>query len=233
MNIGNVIKKYRMIQKMTQEELAEKLAITPQAVSRWENDQSYPDIAMVPKIVEVLKVPADELFDTGKFLQSEGEPVATIPLNVLQRNWEYREEDEEFLNQDQVDCLFGDLEKADGVPKLILAVDDAAFMRNMVSDILGSKGHRVVQAESGEAGLEDLKHRAESGNQVDMCLLDIRMPGMNGMDVLKHIRELYPSVQVVMLSAASTKENVLRAKELGAAAFIVKPFQPSRLLENV
>ncbi len=61
MEIGNVIKEYRTLKGMTQEELAQALSVTPQAVSRWELGVSYPDIAMVPGIVRVLGVSADEL----------------------------------------------------------------------------------------------------------------------------------------------------------------------------
>lgn len=61
MNIGDIIKSKRQKKNMTQTELAEKLNVTPQAMSRWEMGISYPDIAMVPLISEVLWVSADEL----------------------------------------------------------------------------------------------------------------------------------------------------------------------------
>ena len=60
MEIGNVIKKYRILKNMTQEELGAALLVTPQAVSRWETGISYPDISMIPEIVKVLGVSADK-----------------------------------------------------------------------------------------------------------------------------------------------------------------------------
>ena len=61
MNIGEVIKEYRIRRNLTQEELATKLNLTPQAVSRWETGISYPDIAMLPMVARVLQVSTDEL----------------------------------------------------------------------------------------------------------------------------------------------------------------------------
>lgn len=61
MEIGNVIRGYRLLKNMTQEELGAALIVTPQAVSRWETGVSYPDIAMIPEIVKVLGVSADTL----------------------------------------------------------------------------------------------------------------------------------------------------------------------------
>lgn len=235
MKMGNVIKKYRTLHEMTQEELASILAVTPQAVSRWENNLSYPDVAMIPEIMNVLNVSADELFEPGKYLNLHSPDFALVPLDMLGKLSLLKDDEmaEEYLNQDQVDCLFGDSTKTDGSLKTVLIIDDSAFMRNMVSDILGSKGHIVLQAESGEAGLEELQHRAASSNQIDICVLDIRMPDMNGIDTLKQIRNLYETVKIVMLSAASSRANVEMAKELGAVAFIAKPFQAERLVEKV
>lgn len=61
MEVGNVIREYRLLKNMTQEELAAALLVTPQAVSRWDTGVSYPDIAMIPEIVRVLGVSADTL----------------------------------------------------------------------------------------------------------------------------------------------------------------------------
>ncbi len=66
MEIGAVIKKYRTKKNITQEEMAKALSVTPQAVSRWETGQSYPDIAMIPEIVKYLDVSADELLGSSK-----------------------------------------------------------------------------------------------------------------------------------------------------------------------
>lgn len=68
---------------------------------------------------------------------------------------------------------------------------------------------------------------------VDLCLLDIVMPVMSGIDALRVIREEQPQLRVVMLSAMSQEDNVRLALQLGADAFVVKPFQESSLIERI
>lgn len=87
-------------------------------------------------------------------------------------------------------------------------------------------------ASGGEEGLEILKGRT-CGVPVDVCILDIKMPGMNGLEVLERIRRDYPDLKVVMLSAMRTDEIVRKAMELGADSFVAKPFQAGTLLERI
>ena len=117
MNIGEVIKDRRLKRKMTQTELAELLKITPQAVSRWEMGVSYPDIAMIPLISNILWVSADELLGIN--------PSVPDPC----------------LNQDQIDSIFNFPSSVSGEIKKVLVVDDADFMRMMLKDIVTHHGH--------------------------------------------------------------------------------------------
>ena len=110
----------------------------------------------------------------------------------------------------------------------VLVVDDAEFMRNILEDMLTRDGHTVIKAKNGQEGLEVL-----AKEQVDICILDIVMPGMHGIEVLEKVRETYADVEVVMLSAQSTVGNVRKSLELGAKGFVVKPFQPSSILERM
>ena len=111
----------------------------------------------------------------------------------------------------------------------VLVVDDAAFMRKMVSDVLTEGGHEVV----GEAGngIEAIARFQELRPEV--MTLDITMPEMDGLSALRDIMELEPSARVVMCSALGQESKVLESIKLGAKDFVVKPFQPGRVLEAV
>ena len=215
MNIGEVIKSKRQKRNMSQAELAALLKITPQAVSRWEMGISYPDIAMVPKISEVLWVTADEL-------------LGIKPPNENQKPVE-DSGDDTILNQDQVDSIFDYIpEPVIGKSKKVLVVDDADFMRMMLEDMLTHQGHTVLQAKDGQECLDVLREEA-----VDVCVLDICMPGMDGIEVLRKIKERQPELRVVMISALSQESNVKQALQCGADAFVVKPFQGQCLIDRV
>ena len=128
MNIGEVIKDRRQKRNLTQAELAGLLNVTPQAVSRWEVGVSFPDITMIPELSEVLKVTADELFGIGLTCGQVGA----------------------VLHQSQVDDIFDFVPGgATGKSRRILIVDDSAFMRKTLEDILTHHGHTVLQAENG------------------------------------------------------------------------------------
>ncbi len=213
MEIGSIIKKYRTLEHITQEEMAQALSVTPQAVSRWETGLSYPDIAMIPEIVKYLGVSADRLLGCEE------------PEDATEKA---KGEAKEVLNQSQIDSIFDYIPNPDQMSKTVLIVDDANFMRMMLQDMLSHDGHKVLQAENGEEGLEILQK-----HPVDVCILDIRMPGIDGIETLRIIRKTYPELKVIMLSALCTREIVKKALELGAHAFVAKPFQPSSLLERI
>ena len=107
----------------------------------------------------------------------------------------------------------------------VLVVDDAAFMRKMVSDALTKGGHEVV----GEAGngAEAIARFREL--KPDLTTLDITMPEKDGLSALKEIVALDPSARVVMCSALGQESKVLESIKAGAKDFIVKPFQPDRV----
>lgn len=216
MNIGAVIKAKRRARNITQAELASLLKVSPQAVSRWETGISYPNIAMVPAISKALQVSADEL-------------LCIAPFDPSQVSAGADEQHEAILDQSQADGIF------DYVPSAItekhsniLVADDSDFMRMMLEDILTSHGHNVLLAENGQECLNILRKET-----VDLCVLDIAMPVLDGMETLKIIKKEHPDVEVVMLSALSTENMIRMAKELGAKGFMVKPFQAQCLLERI
>ncbi len=111
----------------------------------------------------------------------------------------------------------------------VLIVDDAAFMRMMVKDILSKNGYEVVG--EAENGLKAVEKWTEL--KPDLTTMDITMPEMDGITAVKEIKKLDPSAKVIMCSAMGQQAMVVEAIQAGARDFIVKPFQPDRVLEAV
>lgn len=111
----------------------------------------------------------------------------------------------------------------------VLVVDDAAFMRMMVKDILTKNGYEVVgEAENGMKALEKYQEL-----KPDLITMDITMPEMDGISAVKEIKKVDPNAKIVMCSAIGQQAMVIEAIQAGARDFIVKPFQPDRVLEAV
>ena len=113
--------------------------------------------------------------------------------------------------------------------KKILIVDDAAFMRMMIKDILEKNGFEVV----GEAadGAQAVEKYGEL--KPDLVTMDITMPEMDGIQAVKEIKKINGEARVVMCSAMGQQAMVIEAIQAGAKDFIVKPFQADRVVEAV
>jgi two-component system, chemotaxis family, chemotaxis protein CheY len=107
----------------------------------------------------------------------------------------------------------------------VLVVDDAAFMRLRACKVLQDNGHDVVQAENGADAV-----RQYSQHKPDAVLMDITMPEMDGLAALKEIKKLDPSARVAMVTAMGQQAIVMEALKAGAKDFVLKPFQPDRVL---
>jgi len=111
----------------------------------------------------------------------------------------------------------------------VLVVDDAAFMRKMVGDALTRGGHEVIgEASNGVEAVESYQ-----ALRPDITTLDITMPEKDGLAALKEIMALDPTAKVVMCSALGQESKVLEAVKSGAKDFVVKPFQPDRVIDAV
>ena len=111
----------------------------------------------------------------------------------------------------------------------ILIVDDAAFMRMMIKDILTKNGYEVVaEAANGVEAVELYK-----SHQPNLVTMDITMPEMDGIEAVKQIKAVNPAAKVIMCSAMGQQSMVMDAIKAGANDFIVKPFQADRVLEAV
>jgi two-component system chemotaxis response regulator CheY len=113
------------------------------------------------------------------------------------------------------------------VPFTVLVVDDASFMRSMIRDIFARTP--LVVAGEAENGVEGIRLYREL--HPDLTTMDIVMPQMDGITALREIVRLDPAAKVVMCSALGQEALIAEAIEAGASDFIVKPFQPGRVLK--
>ncbi len=111
--------------------------------------------------------------------------------------------------------------------KRILIVDDAAFMRMLLKDIVTKAGYEVAgEASNGKEAIEKYKEL-----NPDVVTMDITMPEMSGIDAAKEIIKIDPAARIVMCSAMGQQMMVVEAIQAGAKDFIVKPFQQGRVVE--
>ena len=110
----------------------------------------------------------------------------------------------------------------------VLLVDDESMIRDMLRRMLEARGHQVLEAGDGPAALE--LYEAE---RPDMVLLDLVMPGMNGLETLVELRKLDPEARIAMLTSMRQEDTVRRAIQLGARDYVVKPVMSGRLMDAV
>jgi two-component system chemotaxis response regulator CheY len=111
----------------------------------------------------------------------------------------------------------------------ILIVDDAIFMRKMIGDILRKEGYEICG--EAENGIEAIKKYKELSP--DLVTMDIIMPDMSGIDAVQEIVSIDSGAKILMVSAMGQQSLVVEAIQKGAKDYVIKPFQPSRVLEAV
>lgn len=109
----------------------------------------------------------------------------------------------------------------------ILVIDDEAVLRQTLARVLQKAGFEVTTAENGEQGLDFLKT-----TNFDMIYMDLRMPGMAGMEVLKLIHTSYPSLPVVLFTAQPDLSSAVQALRNGATDYMLKPLKPQAIIER-
>jgi DNA-binding response OmpR family regulator len=107
----------------------------------------------------------------------------------------------------------------------ILVVDDERFFREAIREILGNEGLECIEVEDGERALS-----LALDETLGVVVLDIRLPGIDGIEVLRRLREIRPTLRVIMLSASTDQELVLEALRLGACDYLAKPLHDEELV---
>jgi two-component system response regulator FixJ len=110
----------------------------------------------------------------------------------------------------------------------VAVVDDEELLRNSLGSVLASSGHNVSTYESGAEFLSALP-----SSKPTCIFLDVRLPGMGGIEVLDNIRQIHPTVPVVMMSGFADIEIAVKAMQSGASDFIEKPFNPKDILDTL
>ena len=113
-------------------------------------------------------------------------------------------------------------------PRRILVIDDESVICDACRLVLAEKGHSVDHCLTGNAGL-----LAIEGGKYDLILLDVKLPDVDGMEILKSVRKKGPVPVVIVMTGYSTMSNALQAMKLGAADYLAKPFTDDELVEAV
>jgi len=110
----------------------------------------------------------------------------------------------------------------------VLIVDDEKNIRLTLTQALEPLGMKTDTAVNGEEALDKLKEK-----EFGLILLDLKMPGMDGMEVLRRVREIRPDIRIIIITAYGTIESAVEAMKLGAVDFIQKPFAPNEIRELI
>jgi two-component system chemotaxis response regulator CheY len=115
------------------------------------------------------------------------------------------------------------------VTPTILICDDADYIRSLLGEIMSRGGYEVAgEASSGRAAVEKYQHL-----RPDLVTMDVLMPDMSGLEAVREIRAFDPQAKILMCSAMGQYGLITEALRAGATDFVVKPFQPSGILEAV
>ncbi|WP_422659154.1 response regulator [Paenibacillus sp. EC2-1] len=101
----------------------------------------------------------------------------------------------------------------------VLIVDDQNGIRILLMEVFSSEGYETFQAANGKIALDIVKK-----NEPDLVLLDMKIPGMDGLEILKHIKQMNPDIKVIMMTAYGELDMIKEATDLGALMHFTKPF---------
>lgn len=108
--------------------------------------------------------------------------------------------------------------------KKILIVDDQNGIRILLMEVFNVEGYQTYQASNGKLALEIVRKESP-----DLVLLDMKIPGMDGLDILKHIKQIDVSIKVIMMTAYGELDMIKEATDLGALTHFTKPFDIDEL----
>ncbi|HOK03615.1 MAG TPA: response regulator [Spirochaetota bacterium] len=117
--------------------------------------------------------------------------------------------------------------------RYIVVIDDSPTIRVSVELALKQLGLPIMQAENGQDALDKIKSIKEAGDDVAICISDINMPVMSGLEFIAEFRKIDKFAPVVVLTTEAEKDMIQKGKEAGASGWIIKPFQAEDLLNVV
>ncbi|HEY5998578.1 MAG TPA: response regulator [bacterium] len=109
----------------------------------------------------------------------------------------------------------------------VLVVDDDAVVNRSINRVLSGEGYQVRETLSGSEALAELEHQ-----DYDVVFTDIKMPGMDGLEVTSRVKKAHPDVPVVIITGFGTEASERKAKELGVSGFLRKPLTPEMIIDN-
>ncbi len=145
----------------------------------------------------------------------------SIPALRVGRQWRFRRKDVEAWLSGHRGAL-----SRDGLDRpRVLVVDDEAPVRDLIAKTLSMADYEVDTAEDGLAAIERLKT-----TDYDLMFTDLRMPGMDGLAVIREARRMYPTLSVIIVTGYSNEANAIEAINLGVCGYLTKPFRLPRIL---
>ena len=188
-----------------------------------------------------LNLPTDEVFLTTEevleYLQVNLRTVyrlikaGKIPAVRVGRQWRFRKRDiDAWLDSQRsraVDSLPGAMTASRGERQRVLVVDDEASIRDLLAKTLALAEYDVDTASNGANALDRLRER--QGNY-DLMIADLRMPGMDGLSMIREVKLLNPTLPIIIITGFSTESSAIEAVNLGVAGYLTKPFRVPQVL---
>jgi len=172
------------------------------------------DLMTAPELAKYLKV---ELRTVYRYLKD-----ADLPAIRMGGRWRFRKED--------IDRWLLEHAPSQAIRRQqprILVVDDDETFRELLSDFFQTRGYTFQEAEDGETALALLREMA-----FDLLIVDLRMPGMGGIELIRRAKSLHPDVRILVLTAYSGKESAIESLRLGVTNYIEKPIQNLEVLAS-
>jgi len=117
--------------------------------------------------------------------------------------------------------------------KYLMIVDDSVTIRSTIKLVVKDLGYSIKEAENGRDALDRVGEIKNSGDDIAFCIVDVNMPVMDGIKFVAEFRKTDHYTPIIMLTTESQESLIEEAKKLGASAWIIKPFQPDKLIEVI
>ena len=115
----------------------------------------------------------------------------------------------------------------------IMIIDDSVTIRSTIKLVVKDLGYAVMEAENGQDALDKFAGIKNAGDDVALCIVDVNMPIMDGIKFVGEFRKTDQFTPIIMLTTESQESMIEEAKKLGASGWIIKPFQPKKLIETI